>query len=131
MPNTTPQQVSFILEAAGSCNSTTIQSVKDSLTALMSDPATMYGVYIPDMVVDVECTDTGAFQVGVGVTTTMVTLSCYALKGNTPCHTSCKDNLYLTALSPSWSPATSRPGLGLARGGMMADVECMHACMYS
>jgi len=65
MPNSTPQQVSLILTAAGACNATTLQAIKTALIALMSDPTTMYGVYTPNLVVDVGCLETGAFQVGV------------------------------------------------------------------
>ena len=82
MPINTPKQVSFVLTAVGSCNSTTIQSVRDSLIALMSDPVTMYGVYTPNLVVDVGCLETGAFQVGVVEATTIQLLH---VEGNTVC----------------------------------------------
>ena len=54
-----------MLTAVGTCNSTTIQSVKDSLYAYMSDPSTSFGVYTPNLILEVGCLETGTFQVRI------------------------------------------------------------------
>jgi len=65
IPIKTPQQLSFVLTAVGTCNETTIQSVQQSLYAYLSDPTNAYGVYTPNLVLEVGCLETDAFQVGV------------------------------------------------------------------
>jgi len=52
-----------VLTAVGTCNATTIQSVKASLYAYMSDPSNSYGVYTPNLVLEVGCIETDTFQV--------------------------------------------------------------------
>lgn len=53
------------MTAVGTCNETTIQSVKESLYAYLSDPTNAYGVYTPNLVLEVGCLETDTFQVGV------------------------------------------------------------------
>lgn len=63
IPINTPQQLSFVLTAVGTCDATTIKSVKDSLYAYMTDPTTSFGVYTPNLILEVGCLETDSFQV--------------------------------------------------------------------
>lgn len=44
-PFTTLQEVTVMLTAQGTCDAATIQSVKDALTAYLSNPDTAWGVF--------------------------------------------------------------------------------------
>lgn len=62
-PITTPQQLTFVLTAVGTCDAATIQSAKDSWLAYLSNPETSFGVFTPNLVLEVGCLDASSYQV--------------------------------------------------------------------
>lgn len=55
VPISTVQQVTFALIATGSCDATAVESVRVAVMAHLSDPSVSFGVYTPNLNMDVHC----------------------------------------------------------------------------